>query len=124
MVTHRNYWCLGPDLNRHGGGPPRDFKSLASTNSATQALSTNLNSCLRQGGVTRESSLAIANNNYNGWKVLSISTCTLVLIFVCIYIWQKFMQDSIGPGTVLLISRRRGVREVSVDATIEKLAGS
>ena len=32
------FWCLGPDLNRHGGGPPRDFKSLASTNSATQAL--------------------------------------------------------------------------------------
>ena len=32
------YWCLGPELNRHGGGPPRDFKSLASTNSATQAF--------------------------------------------------------------------------------------
>jgi hypothetical protein len=32
-------WCLGPELNRHGGGPPRDFKSLASTNSATQAFS-------------------------------------------------------------------------------------
>gem|GEM_PF-6512695 len=32
------FWCLGPDLNRHGGGPPRDFKSLASTNSATQAF--------------------------------------------------------------------------------------
>ena len=31
-------WCLGPELNRHGGEPPRDFKSLASTNSATQAL--------------------------------------------------------------------------------------
>ena len=30
-------WCLGPDLNRHGSHPPRDFKSLASTNSATQA---------------------------------------------------------------------------------------
>ncbi len=21
-------WCPGPDLNRHGGGPPRDFKSI------------------------------------------------------------------------------------------------
>ena len=31
-------WCLRPELNRHGGGPPRDFKSLASTNSATQAF--------------------------------------------------------------------------------------
>ena len=30
-------WCLGPESNRYGGGPPRDFKSLASTNSATQA---------------------------------------------------------------------------------------
>jgi hypothetical protein len=28
-------------LNRHGGGPPRDFKSLASTSSATQALLNN-----------------------------------------------------------------------------------
>jgi hypothetical protein len=37
-VTNRFYWCLGPELNRHGGGPPRDFKSLASTNSATQAF--------------------------------------------------------------------------------------
>jgi hypothetical protein len=33
-----DFWCLGPELNRHGGGPPRDFKSLASTNSATQAF--------------------------------------------------------------------------------------
>ena len=31
-------WCLGPESNRYGGGPPRDFKSLASTNSATQAF--------------------------------------------------------------------------------------
>jgi hypothetical protein len=30
-------WCLGPDLNRHGVEAPRDFKSLASTSSATQA---------------------------------------------------------------------------------------
>ena len=37
QLTPCFYWCLGPDLNRHGGGPPRDFKSLASTNSATQA---------------------------------------------------------------------------------------
>ena len=35
---HNYFWCLGPDLNRHGSHPPRDFKSLASTNSATQAL--------------------------------------------------------------------------------------
>jgi hypothetical protein len=31
-------WCLGPDLNRHDRGLSRDFKSLASTNSATQAF--------------------------------------------------------------------------------------
>ncbi len=37
-VTYWYHWCLGPELNRHGGLPPRDFKSLASTNSATQAL--------------------------------------------------------------------------------------
>ncbi len=29
--------CLGPDSNRHRIEVPRDFKSLASTNSATQA---------------------------------------------------------------------------------------
>ena len=39
-------WCLGPELNRHGGGPPRDFKSLASTNSATQASLNTRSSCL------------------------------------------------------------------------------
>ena len=36
------FWCLGPELNRHGSHPPRDFKSLASTNSATQAIFVNL----------------------------------------------------------------------------------
>ena len=29
--------CRGRDSNPHGGVPPRDFKSLASTNSATPA---------------------------------------------------------------------------------------
>ena len=29
--------CRGPDSNRHGVYTPRDFKSLASTNSATPA---------------------------------------------------------------------------------------
>ena len=32
-----NYWCPGPESNRYGYRYPRDFKSLASTNSATQA---------------------------------------------------------------------------------------
>ena len=31
-------WCLRPDLNRHEGWISQDFKSCASTNSATQAL--------------------------------------------------------------------------------------
>ena len=31
-------WCLGPDSNRYEGYPSRDFKSLASTTSATQAM--------------------------------------------------------------------------------------
>src|SRR6266849_4175213 len=30
-------WCGGPESNRHGPCGPRDFKSLASTNSATPA---------------------------------------------------------------------------------------
>ncbi len=30
-------WCLRPDLNRHEVWPSQDFKSCASTNSATQA---------------------------------------------------------------------------------------
>ena len=33
----KNYWCLRPDLNRHGIWLPQDFKSCASTNFATQA---------------------------------------------------------------------------------------
>ncbi len=44
----------------------------------------------------------------------------LVLAFVCIGIWQKFIQDSIGLGTALLII---GIREVPVDAIIGKLTG-
>ena len=31
------WWCLRPDLNRHEGWFSQDFKSCASTNSATQA---------------------------------------------------------------------------------------
>ena len=30
-------WCLGPESNRHGCHHPQDFKSCASTSSATQA---------------------------------------------------------------------------------------
>ena len=30
-------WCRRPDLNRYGDHSPRDFKSLASANSATPA---------------------------------------------------------------------------------------
>ena len=33
----KNKWCLRPDLNRHEVWPSQDFKSCASTNSATQA---------------------------------------------------------------------------------------
>jgi FtsZ-binding cell division protein ZapB len=44
----------------------------------------------------------------------------LLLVFVCIGIWQKFIQDSIGLGTALLII---GIREVPVDAIIGKLTG-
>lgn len=31
------FWCPGPDSNRHRSNLPRDFKSLASTYSATRA---------------------------------------------------------------------------------------
>ncbi len=44
----------------------------------------------------------------------------LLLSFVCVGIWQKFIQDSIGLGTALLII---GIREVPVDAIIGKLTG-
>jgi hypothetical protein len=37
VVTTRNNWCGGPESNRHGPCGPRDFKSLASTSSATPA---------------------------------------------------------------------------------------
>ena len=36
-VFLQQLWCLRPDLNRHGIWLPQDFKSCASTNSATQA---------------------------------------------------------------------------------------
>ncbi len=44
----------------------------------------------------------------------------LLLVFICTGIWQKFIQDSIGLGTALLII---GIREVPVDAIIGKLTG-
>lgn len=31
------FWCRGPDSNRHSHYEPKDFKSFASTNSATPA---------------------------------------------------------------------------------------
>ena len=37
-VFLQHKWCLRPDLNRHEVWPSQDFKSCASTNSATQAL--------------------------------------------------------------------------------------
>ena len=37
LISRCFYWCPGPESNRHGGNPPRDFKSLASTNFATRA---------------------------------------------------------------------------------------
>jgi len=48
------------------------------------------------------------------------STKFLPLVFICIGIWQKFVQDSIGLGTALLII---GIREVPVDAIIGRLTG-
>ena len=37
QYSQKNKWCLRPDLNRHEVWPSQDFKSCASTNSATQA---------------------------------------------------------------------------------------
>lgn len=42
-VVSNFIWCLRPDLNRHEGWVSQDFKSCASTNSATQAMVT----CMR-----------------------------------------------------------------------------
>jgi hypothetical protein len=28
IIVIYDFWCLGPELNRHGGGPPRDFKTF------------------------------------------------------------------------------------------------
>ena len=36
-LGYSSTWCLRPDLNRHEGWFSQDFKSCASTNSATQA---------------------------------------------------------------------------------------
>ena len=44
----------------------------------------------------------------------------LLLVFICIGIWLKFISDTVGLGTALLII---GIREVPVDAIIEKLTG-
>ncbi|MDF2530233.1 MAG: hypothetical protein K0Q57_1113, partial [Gammaproteobacteria bacterium] len=35
--TDLRIWCPGPESNRHGSFPPKDFKSFASTYFATRA---------------------------------------------------------------------------------------
>lgn len=44
----------------------------------------------------------------------------LLLVFICIGVWQKFIADHIGSGTALLII---GIREVPVDVIMAKLTG-
>jgi len=44
----------------------------------------------------------------------------LLLVFICIGVWQKFIADHIGLGTALLII---GVREIPVDVIMAKLTG-
>src|SRR3989442_6902909 len=48
--------CRGQDSNLHGGRPPRDFKSLASTDFATPALAQLF------GGATRSTSRCLAKS--------------------------------------------------------------
>jgi hypothetical protein len=44
----------------------------------------------------------------------------ILLCFICVGIWQKFITDHIGLGTALLII---GIREVPVDVIMAKLTG-
>ncbi len=44
----------------------------------------------------------------------------LLLIFVCVGIWQKFITDTVGLGVALVII---GMREVPVETIISKLTG-
>jgi hypothetical protein len=44
----------------------------------------------------------------------------LLLTFVCLGIWQKFISDSVGLGAALLLV---GLREVPIDQIMEKLTG-
>ena len=55
-------------------------------------------------------------------KLLTEATSTkfLLLVFICIGIWQKFITDAVGLGTALLVI---GIREVPVDAIMQKLTG-
>lgn len=45
----------------------------------------------------------------------------LLLVFVCLGIWRKFIGDSVGLGAALLIV---GLREVPIDAIMAKLTGN
>ena len=44
----------------------------------------------------------------------------LLLVFVCLGIWQKFIGESLGLGVALLVV---GIREIPVEAIIGKLTG-
>ena len=58
-------WCLRPDLNRHEGWFSQDFKSCASTNSATQALVTCMRFELMTLWLKVKCSTDWANRSYN-----------------------------------------------------------
>lgn len=55
-------------------------------------------------------------------KLLTEATSVkfLLLVFVCLGIWQKFISDTVGLGAALVIV---GIREVPVDAIMDKLTG-
>ncbi len=45
----------------------------------------------------------------------------LLLVFVCLGVWKKFIGDSLGLGVALVIV---GLREVPVDQIMAKLTGN
>jgi hypothetical protein len=76
-------WCLGPESNRHDSYLSRDFKSLASTNFATEAVegrsSLNARTARRRSG--EQGATSAGKRRYSTPKPLGLQAGELGMVF-------------------------------------------
>ena len=105
-LTGISCWCPRPDSNRHGSFPPRDFKSRASTNSATRAFELRVRSSA--SGDKKQSTLfdyELRTNDYElKWRRRAdLNRCIAVLQTAPLATWvrRRIVMDSIISLSVI-----------------------